>query len=899
MSNACFKNGVKTRNVLPKNTLSHLNDWNNTSTIYPREMLIHQLFEQQVSLLPDKIAVEFSGHTESYLSLNQKSNQLAHHLVHCEVHKGDLVVILMDRSLEMIMSILSILKAGATYLPIDPSYPAERIRHILGDSKSKVILTKTKFLDQISFFKNSASLPNNSLIINIETTNLNHEKTKNLHLKEISSENLAYVIYTSGSTGKPKGVMVSHQNVNNYIYWFTKVFKVSKNSKFDFSSSLAFDFSVSCTLVPLLNGSSISICSDEVKRDPYQYLQFLKKNKITHNKNTPSYFNSLLLFPEIIAKLANLKWIILGGEPINPSDICQWFSTNPTQNIVNEYGPTETTVATIAHIITADTLKEKDSIPIGKPAFNTQVYILNKKNKLCNIGEIGELYISGDSVSKGYLNQPELTSSKFIESKLSKTTESVMYKTGDLAYWLPDGNIVCKGRTDNQVKIRGYRIELEEIEQIILKNQDVAQASIVIRKTKRGAYLVAFIVAKNQIDEEKLKNHLQLSAPDYMIPALFIFIDSIPLTPHEKANKEELLRMIPKISRKRITKPSNEIESELISLYANYLPFSKENICISTNFFSLGGNSLTAIRVINSINKKYKINLNISDIIKAPTITLMAELIDITISSKYKEKFHESISSHFASLSIIPLKKSGTKSPLFLLHPLGGTIFSYRELINFIDPERPCYAIQDPSIPIGKPCFSTFEKMASCYLDLIRRIQPYGPYILSGHSFGGTLAFEIARQLLTQDETIEKILLLDTWAFFTNDFQGEELLDESISSQLKKNKTRLIEEQVENIDLWVELNQYRANLGKNYNPPKLDIELTLLKAESLLPEYQLIDEPTNYWNRYTTLPVKTISVPGNHETMLVNSNAKSLAASLDEELNGLSQPKDPCRQAAS
>nr|MDZ8168143.1 amino acid adenylation domain-containing protein [Nostoc sp. CmiSLP01]MDZ8284553.1 amino acid adenylation domain-containing protein [Nostoc sp. ChiSLP01] len=583
-------------------------EWNDTKVDYPKHLCIHELFAAQVEKTPDNIALVFDEQKLTYQELNHRANKVAHYLQSLGVGKEVLVGICVERSLQMIVGLLGILKAGGAYLPLDPTYPKERLSFMLSDSHVQVLLTQQKFVDEFS----ASGVKIVCLDSDWESINSHHENPTS----DVTAENLAYVIYTSGSTGTPKGVLIQHQGVCNLAQAQIKLFDVKPHSRVLQFASFSFDASVWEIVMALGSGASLYMGTQASLRPGADLIKFLREHSITHVTLPPTALAALPL-----EELPNLQTIIVAGEACNPKLIAQW---SQGRRFFNAYGPTESTVcATVAECSAGDS-----QATIGKAIANTQVYILDSHLQPVPIGTPGELYIGGDGLARGYLNRPELTKERFIPNPF---INSKLYKTGDLGRYLPDGNIEFLGRVDNQVKIRGFRIELDEIEKLLIQHPDVKQVAVIAREDIPGdKRLVAYIVL-NQKPEAiiaTLKRFLEEKLPNYMVPGVFVILDSLPLTPNGKVDRQNL----PKGDRTRpdleetFVAPRNSIEEKLASIWAELLQI--EPIGINDNFFNLGGHSLIAAQMLSRIRDGFQVELFFHHIFANPTIAGLAGLIE-------------------------------------------------------------------------------------------------------------------------------------------------------------------------------------------------------------------------------------------------------------------------------
>ena len=603
---------VRNLSVLTNTEIKHLiYDFNATKAKYPREKTIYQLFEEQAARTPEKVAVRFDSCVLTYKQLNEKANQLARYLNQKGIQKEDIVGLLTTHSIETVIGILGVLKAGGAYLPIDPGYPEDRICYMLENSNAGILLTNVELSESISF-KGKIIKLNNQKIYCGEASNL--ECVNN-------PSDLAYIIYTSGSTGKPKGAMIKHGGLTNYIWWAKKMYVKNHDEVFPLYSSLAFDLTVTSIFTPLICGCEI-IVYEEKSEDIYVLYRILKENKSTVIKLTPA---QLSLIKDMDNKNSSVKRFIVGGEDLKVSlakDI--YTSFNGSIEIFNEYGPTETVVGCMIHKYDYEK-DDRISVPIGIPADNVQIYILDKNLNPVSTNTVGEMYISGDGVARGYLNRPELTKDRFIANPFISNQK--MYKTGDLARFLSNGKIEYIGRADHQVKIRGYRVELGEIEKYILSHKAVKDAIVIdLTNTNNDKYLCAYIVSDANITSDELKLYLKKHIPDYMIPVFFIELEKIPLTINGK------------VDIKSLPQPEFEtIKSEGFVTYRNdkekYLALAicevlnLEAVSLRQNFIYLGGDSIKAIQVASKLNTN-GLTIKVKDILSHPVIEEMVTYIE-------------------------------------------------------------------------------------------------------------------------------------------------------------------------------------------------------------------------------------------------------------------------------
>lgn len=576
-------------------------EFNNTKTEYPKDKTIYQLFEEQVENTPYDIAVNYYDRKLTYRNLNEKANQLGRLLKAKGIKRDSIVGIMADRSIEMIIGILGILKAGGAYIPIDPKYPADRIKFMLEDSSTNVLLSHQCIEDELEFC---------GLIIDLENENIFQGECSNLESAN-KPDDLAYIMYTSGSTGKPKGTMVKHRNVVRLVK-NTNYIKFHKDDRILQTGSVVFDASTFEIWGSLLNGLRLYIVDEDVILDAEKLGYALSRHKITILWLTSPLFNQLSQQnPEMFV---GLRILLVGGDALSPRHIQAVRKKCTSLNIVNGYGPTENTTFSTCFLINHDYEK---NIPIGSPISNSTAYILDENCNIMPIGMPGELCVGGDGVARGYLNRPELTAEKFIQNPFDTTDK--LYRTGDLAMWLEDGNIEFLGRIDQQVKIRGFRVELQEIENHLLKHNDIKDIVIVAKLDKNNnKYLCAYFVANRELSVPELREHISNSLPEYMVPSYFVQLQKLPITLNGKVDRKAL----PEPDREinigvEYHPPRNEAEKKLTEIWQCVLGVLR--VGIEDNFFELGGDSIRSIQVSAGI-QKHGFTIGIQDLFKNPTI---------------------------------------------------------------------------------------------------------------------------------------------------------------------------------------------------------------------------------------------------------------------------------------
>ncbi len=611
-----------------------LTDFNNTKADYPKDKTIHQLFEEQVEKTPDNIAVVYEEKSFTYRELNERANQLARVLRYKGVKSDSIIAIMVEKSLDMIVGIMGVLKSGGAYLPIDPEYPKDRIEYMLEDSGAIMLLTQKSVNKDISY---------SGEIIILDEYETCHEDKSNLEAI-VKPDNLAYIIYTSGTTGKPKGAMIEHRNVVRLFFNDRALFDFTDKDVWTMFHSYCFDFSVWEMYGALLYGGKLIVIPKLIARDTAEYLKVLEQEKVTVLNQTPSAFYRLIEEDEKAGKCElSIRYVIFGGEALMPGMLKRFYEKYPKTKLINMYGITETTVHVTYKEITEEDIHQNIS-NIGKPIPTLTAYIMDKNAKLLPIGVPGELCVGGEGVCRGYLRRPELTAEKFITNMFAQNpleTEEKLYRSGDLVRMLPDGNMEYMGRIDQQVKIRGHRIELGEIESRLLKYEGIKETIVIARKDEeQNNYLCAYIVLdKEQIQDKsitvtELRQHLDKELPDYMIPSYFIQMEKLPLTANGKVDRKALPEPDGNISTGAVYEaPTNEIEEILVNIWQEILKIDK--IGINDNFFELGGHSLKAASLAAKIHKALNIEIPLREIFKAPTIKGISEYVKGSEESIY------------------------------------------------------------------------------------------------------------------------------------------------------------------------------------------------------------------------------------------------------------------------
>lgn len=601
-------------------------DWSRTTVDRSRPQGVHELFERQAESTPDAVAVVLEGEQLTYAELNTRANQLAHYLCALGIGSKALIGLCVERSLEMIVGILGILKTGGIYVPLDPEYPHERLAFMLADARIPMVLTQVSLLDRLP------GLSGQVICLDRDWQTIRAQSSDNAG-NGLIPEDIAYVIYTSGSTGEPKGVAVPHSAISRNCRIMAGHYRLRCSDRVLQFSRFSFDQSLDQILLPLSCGASVVLPGGNVV-DPVQLTTILSRHKITVMNLPPAYWRQwvqVLSDRGAQAYHPVLRLVIVGGDVITSDSVRMWNDLSISQSIelLNAYGPTEATVTATTYAIRGD--PESEVVPIGRPIPGRSTYILDRHLQPVPIGVAGELHIGGTLLARGYLDRPQLTAEKFVPDPFSDDPEARLYKTGDLARYRPDGNIEFLGRLDQQVKIRGFRIELEEIEAVLRLHPGVSEAVVNVHEPNRGGKrLAAYVVADSDLvpADSELRRFLKQKLPDYMLPSVFMQLDALPLTPNGKVDRKALpdpKKGRPEELKRDFVGARTEVEQKLVDIWSELL--GVERVGVNNNFFELGGHSLIAMQINDRIRSMLNTELPLRTLFELPTIRELAEVI--------------------------------------------------------------------------------------------------------------------------------------------------------------------------------------------------------------------------------------------------------------------------------
>ncbi|MCG7410809.1 non-ribosomal peptide synthase/polyketide synthase [Paenibacillus sp. ACRRX] len=848
--------------------------WNDTGMEYSRDKLLHEWIEQQANEDPEAVAVRFEDTLLTYQELNSQANQLAHYLRKRGVGPDCLVGICVERSLKMVVGLLGIMKAGGAYVPLDPSYPKHRIEYMLQDAEINIIIAEGSVLTLLPEGMDVISLDQDFEQISLES-NISPEQS-------VSLDNLAYVIYTSGSTGNPKGVMLQHGSLLNFMYAMKIKFDLTSGDNWLALTSISFDISILELFFPLISGATVVVVSKDQVLDGKELITMIERQHISYVQATPMVWRLLL---NSGYQPSESMTLLVGGEML-PAALAEDLVKGGSK-VYNMFGPTESTIWSTMWRVNLD-----GPVTIGRPISNTEIFILDRNLQPVPSGIVGELYIGGAGLAKGYLNRPDATGERFIKNPFNRSLYDRIYRTGDLVKYRSDGSIEYIGRTDSQLKIRGFRIELGEIEAVLNLHPDISQAVVLAEETEEGdKQLIAYVTGSG--DVKSWRKYLVERLPSHMVPGLFVSVSVMPLTPNNKIDRNALSHYKSEVnatSNKSIN-PRDSIEYQLVQMWKELLPH--ENITIKNDFFELGGHSLMAIKLLSKIHNHWGASLQVLTFFQNSTIEKLARLIR-------QERFEDCNTSE-----IMINMSTTTQQPFFCIHPAGGNIYCYNQLAKLLKGKCSFYGIQSPFLE-NEGVDLGLEEIVDFYLDEIKKVQPNGPYMLGGWSLGGAIAYDLACKLEQRGESVSLLVLMDTMLAKGNRYEFseeaailelEELMSDqpspivdvfeertiqnryqNILDQAKRSEMLPEDSEISSIERIIDTYRYNMQLLCSYEAVKYNSKVVYFKAQE--GEDLLHD-----WNEVLTGSMETYYVEGKHADMMNSPAVDRIAEKLADEID--------------
>ncbi|MEM8638458.1 MAG: amino acid adenylation domain-containing protein [Cyanobacteria bacterium P01_G01_bin.54] len=864
-------------------------------------MYMLEAFNHHVQCQGHKVAIDCQEQTLTYQALQNQINQLANYLEQKGVTVGTRVGLCLERGTDAVIGLLALLHLGATYLPLDPTYPAERLAYMLAEVKPFLVLAQEQTLD---------CLPDTTiatLCLEREQANIQAHSMER-SAQRPSGETLAYIMYTSGSTGKPKGVKMPRVNVERYIQAIVEILDLHKEDIYLHTASFSFSSSIRQLLVPLSQGATVVLTTSAQSKNPLALLRLMSAKNVTISDTVASVWRSVLqavnsLEPATKTELLtnSLRLVLLSGA-LTTCSVLQRIRQNlkSRPQIINIYGQTET-IGVCAYRVPEDFAQTDGYVPVGLPYAHNRAYVLDEARQPVQAGEIGELYVSGGCIFAGYLNRPDLTESVLSTNPWAASEQeqadfcSQLYKTGDVACQTPAGVLEIRGRTDFQVKIRGMRIELGEIESAIEKGL-IGKEAIVLAKTnaRDELSLVAYIVPQPDVAQlsskaltRRLKQELEKTLPSNWLPELVVPLTALPLTPNGKRDRLQL----PAPDWSALSSESDGVsqsntETQLVQIWSELFGFKPG---LKDNFFDLGGNSLMAVQLFAKLERSFGKKLSLNHLLEHPTIPTLGTYLE---SEHHQEE----------SIILVPLRKGESQAPpLFCIHAVGGGVMFYRRLLPYLSLEQTVYGVQSRGFDGVEEPLNTVSEMAQLYLQSIRQIYPEGPIYLVGHSFGGFVAYEMAQQLHQQGEEPGLLILLDvktpklvksrlskrqliktvTWNLWQlPNSQKLKYIRKSIKWFYRKRKTKqdrkyAEELRVQNPDIRM-FNVLGPNYQaqESYQPKSYSGDLVLCRASIQSP--RSAKNRALGWDELVDGAIRIHTIPGQHLTILDEPNVQEL-----------------------
>ena len=851
-----------------------------TKSSPPPLKCVHNLFEEWAAATPDAVALVCEGSQLTYAGLNARANRLARYLRRHGVGAETTVGLLFERSAEAVLGLLGVLKAGGAYVPLDPALPAERLALMLEEARPVVLLTSAAVSGKVA----SAS----AKVVRLDAdwrAEIARESGADLRGAAVPA-NAAYVLFTSGSTGRPKGVAVEHRQLLNYLAGVSERLAFEPGMSFALVSTLAADLGNTSIFPALCGGGCLHVIAPERVTEPAALAAYFRGRQIDCLKIVPSHLEALQSFPHP-EQLMPLRRLVLGGEASRRYWVRELQALAPGCAIFNHYGPTETTVGVLTHEVGSDAhARRAASVPLGRPIGNVQIYLLDPGLRPSPIWVPGELHVGGLSVARGYRGRPGATAEKFIPDPFSGEPGARLYKTGDLARWLPTGDADYLGRIDHQVKLRGFRIELGEIEAALLGSDLVREALVVLDESAAGdKRLVAYVVPRKAkgragakgggrrggearaFPAEELRGFLQERLPEYMMPAAIVPLERMPLTPNGKVDRRALPapESAAAAPGREYVAPRNELERQLVQVWEEVL--GVRPVGVTDNFFELGGYSLLALRLMARVNQQFGCEISLQNLLRTETVEAMAEFVGRPAGEASQSP-------------LVALQPQGAGAPLFFMHPVTGSAFVYATLARQLGAERPFYGL---NASVNEP-LTTIEEMAARYVEAVRGVQTEGPYLLGGWSMGGLIAYEMAQQLRALGQEVALLALIDRAAFDA----APQARDDAVLQFWFEQTIESVREQAEATG--GELSQvgptmyhrlfqvYKANhrAVEQYVPRPYAGRVTLLRAAETPV---VTPDPTLGWGELAA-GVDLLVVPGTHTSMLYEPEVRELAGRL-------------------
>jgi amino acid adenylation domain-containing protein len=838
---------------------------NQTEATDAAEFCAHQLFEREAERRPDAVAIDSPAGSISFAQLNRRSNQLARLLREEGAGPEDLVGVCLRRSPDAVAAVLAVLKAGAAFVLLPPDLPAERLAAMLHDGRPKLALAAEPYASKL------AGCGCRVLVLERLETDVARQSASDLPCLA-KLDNAAYLAFTSGSTGRPKAAILTHRALVNHTLGVAPVYGISSADRRLQFAAMGSDMFVSEVFTYLCSGATLVFCLDDAGNSVTEFVRLVDAHRITITGLPSSWWS------EWVAAISRgdlpmprcLRAVIVAMEQVNPMALAAWRRvTGDKVRLFDAYGPTET--SPVATIYEAGTSRWEGPamVPIGRPIANTRVYVLDDHGQPVPVGVPGELYIGGDGVARGYLNAPEMTAAKFLPDPYAAGPAKRLFRTGDIVFSLPDGNLVFLGRADRQVKIRGFRVELEEIESVLAEHAAVLKCAVVVQDDHERQNLVAYVSARSAPgpNAEELRLYLSRRLPAYMLPAAFVTLPRMPMTASGKIDRRLLPRHVPRIEpAERFDESASSTERRVAKLWQEVL--GSAPVSATANFFESGGDSLRATQLVVRMQREFGQEFPFTLFLRAPTIAQTAQVLDGGAAALPDRE-----TARGATLSYA---RQGTRIPLFSITSHAQDLYVFRHLANHLDSAQPLFVLNVP-VEEGEGA-RTVEELAARVCQSIRGIRAHGPYILGGYCFGGIMAFEAAQQLIADGAEVPLVVLFDTPAPGYPRLLGSSRMAAEVKA-LGRLAKRAADPPVTGMA------SIARSAASKYAPKPIDAALVQLMAEDEMVSSRVLEDPRLAWRELCRGNFQVCRVPGDHITWLQEGNAQTAAARLTEALD--------------
>ena len=850
--------------------------------------MVHEMVERRARAAPDAVAVSYRRHSLTYRDLNDRANQLAHHLRGRGVGPESLVPVCVERGLEMVVAVLGILKSGGAYVPLDPDYPDERLAFVLRDTDAKVVVSQERFRHR---------LPTAAVCLDADLVDIEREPRSDL-VSTASPTDLAYVIYTSGSTGTPKGVLIQHDSMVSRMRAMVGQYALTSADRCLQFSSIAFDGAVGQVFPPLMAGAELVVRGNDWS--PSSLLDLIRARELTVCELPPAVWNELIprIGPDGLGD--HLRLVSLGGEQVLPASVTRWFDHTHVP-LLNVYGPAETTVTSTTQLITAP----MDPVPIGCPVADTDVVVVDGDRRPVADGTAGELWIGGVGVARGYLNRPDLTADRFVDADLTGVRHR-WYRTGDLVRRLPGGALEFLGRVDYQLALHGHRIEPGEIESRVVAHDGVTSCVVVVREDRVGdGRLVAYYTTRHAVDlsARRLRQWCAQMLPVFMVPTSFVRMDELPRTFNGKVDRAALPAPDPRTrTESAFVAPRTPVEHTLCLIWSEVLDVDR--VGVLDNFFDLGGESFLSVRMISKAREQ-GIRLTPRMIFQHPTVSDLAKHVSpraepAPVASRFRVLGGVE-DGRDRRVSMVELNDGPPARTIFCLHEVGGNVSGYLHLARALSSTARMLGVESRTVGFGMEPEVDIAAMAATYWDAIRSVQPRGPYLLAGYSFGGVLGLEIARLASEAREQVDLLIALDS-GLPVNGAKEATARDLVMARRLRElaavpdtalSTSADVAALMDALDLPADLlslprAEFLDLLGTRighltavlaYVPRRTDCPVLLFQAE--MSTWTVA--PARGWRAFAT-NLTTETVSGNHHTMLKPPHVAAIAEGIEQAL---------------